>query len=430
MTLPKPLQDRDRFWDWLAVTAIIAGIGLRAVWVLVLHPPLDYVYSDMEGYVDRAVNLADGGALDRYDAFYPPGTHLLLAAPLEVLGTGRTGLWGAAFLWFALASITPFLVWRLARVLLNRAAAALAAAFCALWPLHVTNAGYFLSDVPSLAFLLAALWAAYRAAQLEARASLDLGIAAGLFGGIAVASRPQFLLNLLVVALPWIRDWRARLRPLLGLVGAGAVVGAVVIAHNSLAAGKLTGVSENSGLTFFLGHCDVHTVVSGQPPGPAFRFAAPVAVQQDRGRMYFFPDHLVWEQGFFFDQGVKCIRADGVGHVRLLGRSLVDMTYASIPWPQSEEDDLRRLVNFTNVAYSVVLAVIVIASLFVIWRRRNGGAAGEAVLLAHLACAFVTALVFFGDARFRLPYDVFGLALLAALLTRLFSASQKKWPPL
>ena len=42
-------------------------------------------------------------------------------------------------------------------------------------------------------------------------------------------------------------------------------------------------------------------------------------------------------------------------------------------------------------------------------------------MLGHLACVLATALLFFGDPRFRTPYDVFALALLAALIAhRLF----------
>ncbi len=71
-------------WDRIALWAVIAGAVIRVAWVLALHPPVDHVYSDMGGYVDRAVKLASGRPLDRSDAFYPPGTHILLAIPLVI----------------------------------------------------------------------------------------------------------------------------------------------------------------------------------------------------------------------------------------------------------------------------------------------------------------------------------------------------------
>jgi hypothetical protein len=41
-------------------------------------------------------------------------------------------------------------------------------------------------------------------------------------------------------------------------------------------------------------------------------------------------------------------------------------------------------------------------------------------LLLHLATVLATAFFFFGDPRFRMPYDFFGLALLAAVLADTF----------
>jgi 4-amino-4-deoxy-L-arabinose transferase-like glycosyltransferase len=408
----------ERRWTFIAVAAIAIGLVLRLVWVLVLHPPFEHLYSDMDGYVSRATRLVETGDLIRYDALSAPGTHFLLAAPLAIFGADRPGLWAAAALWGTLSSLTPLLMWRVAHMLFTPAAAALTAVFCALWPLHITSAGYFLSETPSLTFLVAALWAAYRAERSSGRVSLAFGAAAGLLSGGAIAIRPQFVLNVLVLAVPWIWAWRRRLGPLIAFSAAAAAVVGSVVVHNSAAAEKPTGISENSGLTFFLGHCDVLEVSTGRPPGPSFRFGAPVAFQRGTGRTYVFPDHLVWDQGFFFGKAADCIRDDGVGHVRILGRSLLDMTATTVLWPQWNEDGLREVVHYSNVVYSVLLPALVIGSLARIARRRREGkgAGGETAMLAHLACAFVLALVFFGEPRYRMPYDVFGLTLLAVLI--------------
>jgi hypothetical protein len=41
-------------------------------------------------------------------------------------------------------------------------------------------------------------------------------------------------------------------------------------------------------------------------------------------------------------------------------------------------------------------------------------------MLLQLACVLVVAILFFGDPRVRSTYDVFGLALLAASIVKLF----------
>src|SRR5262249_29823249 len=93
-------------WDRVALAAIVAGIAIRIAWGLAIHPPFDYIYSDMNGYVSRAMRLATGTPAWRGDAFYPPGTHLLLSVPFRLFGTGSPGLWAAAVLWCALSGLT------------------------------------------------------------------------------------------------------------------------------------------------------------------------------------------------------------------------------------------------------------------------------------------------------------------------------------
>jgi 4-amino-4-deoxy-L-arabinose transferase-like glycosyltransferase len=400
------------------------------VWVFVLHQPVDhdYLYSDMRGYVRRAVKLAEGGDLNRYDAFYPPGTHMLLAAPMKLLGTGQTGLWGGAVLWWAMSSLTPLLMWRLAGLLLAPAAAALTAVFCAAWPLHIMYAGWFLSETPSLFFLVLALWLGYRAGRELGPRTLPLAILAGLAAGVAIANRPQFLLNVAILAIPLLLGARRNRTALMGVaIGTAIVLGGVVM-HNSAAAGKLTGLSENGGMNFWLGHCDVARVQATDPATNITRsFGLPSAGQRHNRTIAIFPDHAVWEQGFFYSKGIDCIRDDGLNHLALTARNVVDMTATTIPWPATTEKALSQVTTLVNVLYSVALPFIVLGAWALVRRRGpTVGWPGELVLLAHLLCFVPLALLMFGDSRFRIPYDVFGLALLAALVAdRLAGLAQR-----
>jgi hypothetical protein len=51
-------------------------------------------------------------------------------------------------------------------------------------------------------------------------------------------------------------------------------------------------------------------------------------------------------------------------------------------------------------------------------------------MLAHFACVLVTALLFFGDPRFRQTYDVFALALAGSLISHFISPAQRASAPL
>jgi 4-amino-4-deoxy-L-arabinose transferase-like glycosyltransferase len=414
-----------RAWNRLAVVSIVGGAAIRLVWGLFLHPPLNYVYSDMGGYVDRAIRVATGGALSRFDTFYPPGTHLLLALPLSIFGHGRRGLWVASVFWVLLSAVVPLLAWRVALRFMSRPAAAITATLCAIWPLFITYGGFFLSEIPSIVFLLLTLWLAMRAAEGSGRDAAIAAALAGLSAGAALAIRPQLVLNVAIAGWMMLRKREHRAR-IAGLAGLGLIIPvASVLVVNAAAAGRFVGISENGGLNFFQGHCPVHTVTTGNPTTGFLVFASPVVVENNRGLDYVFPTHLAWEQSYFFRQGLRCMKADPAGQFEVVARNVADLGITSVPWPQAEDRGLRRLVRPTNVTYSALLPSIVVASIFLARRkRRQGRRGGERFLIAHLLAVLPTAVVFYGDPRFRVPYDVFGLALIAVLIAEVLVKRQ------
>jgi 4-amino-4-deoxy-L-arabinose transferase-like glycosyltransferase len=406
-----------RAWERLALGSIVGGAAFRLVWGLFVHAPLNYVYSDMGGYVERAIRVSTGGALSRFDTFYPPGTHLLLALPLWIFGHGRFGMWAASVVWALLSALVPLLAWRVALRLTSPPAAAIAAALCAIWPLFITYGGFFLSEIPSIVFLLLTLWLAMRAAETTGKAAVIFAALAGLSGGTALAIRPQLVLNVAIAGWILLRRRNLRIR-IAAFAGLGLIIPvAAVLAMNAAAAGRFVGMSENGGLNFFQGHCPVNTVTTGNPSTGYLVFASPVVVQSNRGLDYVFPTHLAWEQSYFFRQGLRCIKKDPAGQFSVVARNVADLGITSVPWPQSEEPGLRRFVRPANVIYSFLLPSVVVASIFLARRKRKQGRpAGEWVLIAHLLVVLPTAVVFYGDPRFRVPYDVFGLALIGVLI--------------
>ena len=411
------LQFENR-WDRRAVLAVAAGAVVRVVWILVIHPPMNFVHSDMRGYVTRAERLASGGPLGPNDAFYPPGTQMLLAIPLKVFGV-EGGLWAAAVLWCALSIAAVWLSWRLARELLTPEAAAITAVLCASWPLFISYGGYFTSETPALAFLLAALWLGVLATRRAGSPAVLLAMLSGLSGGVAVAIRPQLLLNIVIVAAVVLLVFRKRIAPFASL-GAGLfAVLFMVVVHNTIATGQPTGLATNGGLNFWFGHCEVGKVTTYNSSGEQTAwFEQSVPDQLGRGGEFVFNGIDVWDDGFFYQLGWDCIEQDKQAHVFRLARNILDMTATSVPFPQSDTPGWARdLVQAANVTYAVLLPWFVIESLFMVVRRRRAGQPmGEAFLLLNLACAAVVAVVILGDPRVRSVYDVFGLALLAALM--------------
>jgi len=420
------LPERD--WNTIALAAVGVGATLRAIWILVLHHPFapQYIYSDMDGYVSRAKALSLG-QFTHYAAFYPPGTHALIAFPLELFGRGRAGFWGAAVLWWLLSSLTPFFAWRLARVLLTPTAAALTAVFVSVWPLYILYTGYFTSETPAIAFIDAALWLGYRARFGAGRAAIGSAAAAGLFGMAALACRPQLSFNMLILGVPLLRR-REQLAKAAALALSAAVVFGAVVVNNSKATGKFTPqLNQDTALAFFIGHCNASFVSTADYRRLLFfGFGPPPAIQQGTGRVYRFTGRDIWDESFFFRRGLKCIRHDGIGHTTLIARHLADMTATSTPWPLIDDKGVRSLAQATNFLYTLSLPVILVAGFLLAREKRRAGQrpTGEGILLAHFSCVLIVALFAFGDPRFRLPYDLFALALLGAVLARRYLSNR------
>lgn len=399
--------------------AVAAGAAVRALWGLVLHQPFDHVYSDMSEYVSKAEKLALGGGLDPYDSFHPPLTYLLLAVPYRLLGVGSVGDWAAAILWVALSSAAVFFTWRLVRLLVGPATAAITALLCAFWPLHVTHAGFFLSETPALAFLSGGLWLSYRALSAPRGDWVTQGLLAGVVVGAAIAIRVQFALNLAIVVAVALASGRRNLRVFAAAAAGAAAVLAGVVAHNSLATGRVTGFDTHGGQVFFIGHCDVRKLtIAGD--GLFYIWGPPPQAQRGAGRTYAFTDHVPWDEGFLYKGGLECIRDDGVAHLGLLVRSVSDMTATTMPWPQSNEPRLREVVTISNFLLTLLLPLVVVAGVVLARRRPRAWLAGEAQLLMHLSPFVLVAVLFaLGEPRYRTPYDLFALALLGAALATL-----------
>jgi hypothetical protein len=252
-----------------------------------------------------------------------------------------------------------------------------------------------------------------------------------LLVGLGITVRPQLALNFALAVVPILWLVRRRWKPLTALVLTLATPVVVVVILNSRATGQLTLLSENSGVNFFLAHCDGGSVTTAGP-GSTFFITSPIYSQTHVGRSYYFPTHEIWDQTFFIHQGFNCIRADGFGHVRLLGRHVLDLTVTSIPWPQYDDHAMRRIVGPVNRGYGLILpAILVLSVMTFVGGSRNAKTTGrgERLLLLHVLCLLPTVVVFVSEPRYREPYDVFGLALVAALVVRFGRLDRQATPP-
>jgi 4-amino-4-deoxy-L-arabinose transferase-like glycosyltransferase len=173
---------------------VVVGTVLRLLWVLLVHRPVEFDYSDMHTYMVGAQHFADAGyRFVANDWFYPSGTSAFLSLFVRVFGVPRA--WTAAALAQALLSgLQIWLLFIAVRRFFGVRVAFVSATLLAFHYLAISYSGYFLSE-NWLTISLIGACAAFVPGQ-----PLMCLLAGALLGLGAWAKPPSFLLALLWAA--------------------------------------------------------------------------------------------------------------------------------------------------------------------------------------------------------------------------------------
>jgi hypothetical protein len=400
---------------WATVTL---ALFVRVYWVLRVQSPYDAIYSDMQGYVDRAnAELGRGPTLyPRVMALYPYGAHYVYAALFRVIGfEHRTviGLVQAALT----AAPGYFLVLFASRLVTSERLLFAVGILFAAWQPVVWCVGYFLSEVPFLSLLFLNAWLCVRFAEQGKRP-----FALGLTGAVLFTIRPQFVLTFALLAVAYVIGRRKvafgpRAVRRLGWVLAPWVV---IVGFSAVRHRHFTGhwglISENGAMNRFFADTTVAKLEARWTDSRGgqwfYWFESPAKKhvgERDVARINAYvaePDVL-----------------DELRRHRLRGKSLAWRVKRALlavrllwdkndPWPEVNRAPpglrLSLHLGFGSVVRWVLLPLACLGAVV----ARKGAA--YVVVMAHLLTLVVLAMLFFPEARYRVPYDPFLLVLAAA----------------
>ena len=430
---------------WLLVLALAALVS-RLVWVLVVHPPGDYVFSDMGKYVDRAREVAITGWTPatgighREWAWQAFGTHAILSIPLRIFGPDA--LVPAAVLWGVMAAAAVPLAYLLAaRTSRIRWVPEVVGVAVLVWHPNLSNAGYFLSETPFLCFALATTLGLVALLQ---EGGWRHAMFAGLTGAVAFIVRPQSAMFFALAMITWLVVRRR--------------VPHVKVAHLAIVAAPLLlmlafsfwrfhahtgygpGIAENANMNLTAGRC--HNVVT-----QAFRSESDLQ-RSDRkentrdGRRVSLSNYrIAWHLpdghplavrpvmehesikfvGYVGDPDVhkeirkECYARTGVlGQVRISFVNVMLSWFVDHQWPEVEKGRkvfLPVLEGYKRVYWIVILVPSLIGMGLAIGRLRRRP---ELALVAWQQVNYlVVAAIFFGTIRLRTPYDPYAILLAA-----------------
>ncbi len=419
---------------WLIV-AVLAALAVRLHWNLMVHPLGDYISSDMRGYTSRADQLIDKfGAAIEYHAFFPYGTHYLLAL-LKVI-FGKENYTAIGVVYALMGSVMVGYAYRIAeRVSKYRWMAPLLGMLMVFYYPLISLGGYTLSEIPFGVFLLMSTLALLRLAQDGHTRDAWL---AGTWAAIATAFRPQILLSIAVFGVVWLvmhkKMPKVRFKH---LVFAGVPI-AIVLLFSAVRLHHHTGrwglVSENGRFNQLFGRCHNKKAVATpeEPSRGRIRFGPPPLIQLEK-RAKTAPDS--WVQldpalgaelaytGYISDEKAlndlmrQCIAKTGMlGQLKYATINVLMLSGYNTPWPDSGRDLWRRTANAWQSFYTAFLAFPALLAMFTCFSRRT--VTHHGILALHIWAIIVTAAVYFGDTRMRAPYDP--MLVLLALETYVF----------
>lgn len=402
----------------------VAALLVRLHWNLRVHPPGDYLYSDMNGYMQRAQGaLADPFGKREYAGFYPWGTHVMIAGLQAVFG--KPGHTAIAIVYALLGSFTAMFGMLAARRVTRFAFVAPAVGLLLVldYPL-ISLGGYVLSEVPFAFGLAGATWMLMR--MVDEGRSRDAWLT-GIFVGWATVMRPQILLSVALLGVLWALRRKLFPRLTVPLLVRTAIPIALVLAFSSWRLYHHTGrvglICENGTFNQVFGRCHNTKIIAlpDKPGGGRTLFGPPPLLQLAK-RAERAPgqwpqldpilDEHLYYHGYIGDAKIlggymrECIEKGGWGKQAefALVNTLMLWRY-NIVWPDSGKTQWKEHAKRWGMIHSSVFAIPALLAMLVVFVPRRHPKL--AIVGLHLVAALITAAIYFGDVRLRTPYDPF-----------------------
>ena len=396
----------------LAVTLL--ALAARLTWNLWVHPPSDYVYSDMAGYVARADRMLVAPLAKRVDeAFYPYGAHYLLAAVKAAFGKDNHtagGVYQAV-----IGALTVTFMTAMSRRLSGRGwVPRLVGLAGALYYPLISMGGYYLSEAPYAFFMTAAALLTLRLADRGLRRDAWL---LGLTIALGAAVRPQILMSLPFLGVLWLFRRRAlpRIRP--GLLVHAAIPLALILAFSAARVHhhtrRVSLVAQNGAVNRVFGRC--HNIKTSATRG---WFGPPsLGGLHEYGKRH--PDAWIkldpamglelkfsgamWEEHKLHELADRCIQKTGWLKQAEYGVThLVLLWSHHVTWPDVGHKRFRPIMRGSNIGTAVGILPGLLVALVLGLRRRF---ARHGLLGAHVVGLAVVSILYFGDTRYRIPSD-------------------------
>jgi 4-amino-4-deoxy-L-arabinose transferase-like glycosyltransferase len=416
---------------WVALI-YLAGVVLRVLYTLSLHPPEAMISSDMSLYVGLARKFAaTGDPLKPWDVTHPLGYPALVAFLLD--GTSFARVVGVQLI---VSCAIPLAMGLLGLATFGRRTALAAVAFASLYFPFIEYTALFLSEIHFILCLTLAFAALHGARTVPGRgASIALAAAGGVALSLAAALKSValpgafafFAADALALGLAARRDgtpgaWRARLAPwamrvAIVAVAAAPLLGVLARVCTRANRGNFCVTGNKVGADFLLGHYGrIADIQWGEDEGYGFHFGSPASYLRhyDTHKTVPFPltDNAAnaaeaWR--WIFDHPFDAVVVS-IDH-------LYDTFFGPAMWPTFDTGSWA----YAHLSQYAFIVFLFVPALFACALAMKRGALAflssrTFLVLAPIGALAFTVAVATGEVRYRIPFDIFFIVVACASL--------------
>lgn len=451
----------------------LLALVVRLVWNLGVHNPVDFAYSDMGGYLARAdemitrpwlpvkpgpaPHLAFGEIVDwlaprlfgpkaPYLTLYPYGTHGFLGLVKLAFGKGnRIAIGSACALVGALA--VAFSYATVARFSPRRRVRRVVSGILVFYYPWISLAGYALSESPYTLTIAAITFYGLRLADEGRRGDAWL---LGLWLALGAVVRPQVLVSVVFLGILFVLRRRVFHRFKLGLAVRAALPLAIVLAISAWRVHWHMGtkvdvdhlISTNGPLNRVFGRCHNTGLKAQARDGsgffgpPAFgallqyqkehkREFIPLRLDPAQGETITFSGHM-WDAEPTNKVAAECVKKTGPWRQAKYALTHVVLLWGyNIIWPDMGHKPMFRYPMATFcVAHAILIMPPAVLAMVLAFRRRR---ARSMLLALHVWGLMLTSMLYFGDTRYRAPYDGILTILAIALVPEIVRVLRRGW---
>jgi 4-amino-4-deoxy-L-arabinose transferase-like glycosyltransferase len=397
---------------------MLIAFALRLVWNLAIHSPGDYITSDMQSYWKHSNSILQNPFQRSGSAiFFPPGTGFLLSLVRFVFGPDNH--FALAVFFAALGTLLVPLVYRIAeRFFEQRSWPRLAAILTCFYYPFISYGGYYLSELP---FAVCVTAAGLFTVRLADRGQTRDAWLTGLAIAAGALFRPQILAGLPILGVLWLirrRSWfRWKLKHWFYLAIPIVLIAVLCVGRFRYHTNRWGFISGNGPLNYAFGRC--HTLVIESRAVGYFASYSPPPLGYLESRQKRHPDSFVrldpavgtkvtligtmWSPEIFDELTKRCMEVTGTSRqIRYSMMHVIMLWGFNNAWPDSATDPYRFFMLAAVILHNIFLMPPLLVMLVAAFRSRFSR---HALLGAHLAALVLISLVYFGDVRYRVPYD-------------------------